>query len=113
MRDRANEELRAKYAPKRNKLQEEVRKARERLDREQAQASQAKWDAAGKVFTSVLDAFLGKKKVSKTSVGKASSAAKAAGKALERGSNLDTAQGELDRAAREIHELGTRIPGGR
>ena len=46
VRDRAIEELRAKYAPKRDRLQEEVRKARERLDREQAQASKSTWDAA-------------------------------------------------------------------
>ncbi len=97
-RDRANEELRAKYAAKRNKLQEDVRKARERLDREQAQASKAKWDAAVAFGNSVLGAFLGKKTVSKTNVGKATSAAKAAGKALQQTGDLGTAQAELDRA---------------
>ena len=44
----------SKYAPKRNKLQEKVRKAREKLDREQAQASKAKWDAAVSFGNSVL-----------------------------------------------------------
>ena len=65
------------------KLYEEVRKARERLDREQAQASKAKWDAAAAFGNSVLGAFLGRKTISKTNVGKATSAAKAAGKAIQ------------------------------
>ena len=104
-RDRANEELRAKYASKRNKLQEDIRKARERLDREQAQASKAKWDAAVAFGNSVLGAFLGKKTISKTSVGKATSAAKAAGKAMQQSGDLGTAQSELDRALENFTNL--------
>ncbi|MGB0067100.1 MAG: hypothetical protein WBQ11_03555, partial [Isosphaeraceae bacterium] len=104
-RDRANEELRAKYASKRNKLQEDIRKARERLDREQAQASKAKWDAAVAFGNSVLGAFLGKKTISKTSVGKATSAAKAAGKAMQQSGDLGTAQSELDRALENFTTL--------
>ncbi len=104
-RDRANEELRAKYAAKRNKLQEDVRKARERLDREQAQASKAKWDAAVAFGNSVLGAFLGKKTVNKTNVGKATSAAKAASKAIQQSGDLGTAQSELDRALEDFTNL--------
>jgi len=104
-RDRANEELRAKYASKRNKLQEDIRKAREKLDREQAQASKAKWDAAVAFGNSVLGAFLGKKTISKTSVGKATSAAKAAGKAMQQSGDLGTAQSELDQALENFTNL--------
>ena len=104
-RDRANEELRARYAAKRNKLQEDIRKARERLDREQAQASKAKWDAAVAFGNSVLGAFLGKKTISKTNVGKATSAAKAAGKAMQQSGDLGTAQSELDRALENFTNL--------
>ncbi len=104
-RDRANEELRAKYASKRNKLQEDIRKARERLDREQAQASKAKWDAAVAFGNSVLGAFLGKKTISKTNVGKATSAAKAASKAMQQSGDLGTAQSELDRALENFTNL--------
>ncbi|HME58285.1 MAG TPA: hypothetical protein VKF63_08100 [Terracidiphilus sp.] len=104
-RDRANEELRAKYASKRNKLQEDIRKAREKLDREQAQASKAKWDAAVAFGNSVLGAFLGKKTISKASVGKATSAAKAAGKAMQQSGDLGTAQAELDRVLENFTNL--------
>ena len=105
IRDKANEELRAKYASKRNKLQEDIRRAREKLDREQAQASKAKWDAAVAFGNSVLGAFLGKKTVSKTNVGKATSAAKAAGKAMQQSGDLGTAQSELDRALENFTNL--------
>jgi len=104
-RDRANEELRTKYASKRNKLQEDIRKAREKLDREQAQASKAKWDAAVAFGNSVLGAFLGKKTISKTNVGKATSAARAAGKAMQQSGDLGTAQSELDRALENFTNL--------
>ena len=87
------------------KLQDDVRKAHERLDREQAQASKAKWDAAVAFGNSVLGAFLGKKTVSKTSIGKATSAAKAASKAIQQSGDLGTAQSELDRALESFTNL--------
>ncbi len=68
------------------------------MDREQAQASKAKWDAAVTFANSVLGAFLGKKTISKTNVGKATCAAKAAGKAMQQSGDLGIAQSELDRA---------------
>jgi len=108
-RDQAIEELRAKYAPKRMKLYEEVRKARERLDREQAQASKAKWDAAAAFGNSVLGAFLGRKKISKTNVSRATSAAKAAGKAIQQSGDTGAAQQNLDRALEKFTDLEVQI----
>jgi hypothetical protein len=104
-RDRATEELRAKYGSKRNKLQESIRKARERLDREQAEASKAKWDAAVAFGNSVLGAFLGRKTISKSSVGKATSTAKAAGKAMQKSGELGAAQSQLDQALEAFTNL--------
>ena len=105
VRDRAIEELRAKYAPKRDRLQEEVRKARERLDREQAQASKSTWDAAIAFGNSVLGAFLGRKTISKTNVGKATSAAKAAGRAMQQSGDVGAAQADLDQALEKFTDL--------
>ena len=44
-RDEKVEALRAKYAPKLEAIQEQINRAIERLDREQAQASRSSWDA--------------------------------------------------------------------
>jgi hypothetical protein len=109
LRDQAMEELRAKYTPQRAKLQEEIRKARERLNREQAQASKAKWDAAVAFGNSVLGAVLGRKTISKTNVGKVSSAAKAAGRAFQQQGETGSAEGSLDRALENFTEFEIKV----
>jgi hypothetical protein len=109
VRDKAVEELRSKYAEKRDRLQEEVRKAREQLDRQEAQASKAKWDAVTAFGTSVMGALLGRKTITKTNVGKATSAAKAATKAMQQSGDLGSAQAKLDRALEKFTELEFKI----
>jgi hypothetical protein len=86
-------------------VQKKIRKAREQLDREQAQASKAKWDAVTAFGSSVLGAFLGRKTITKTNVTKATSAAKAAGKAVQRSGTIGSAERKLDEALREFEDL--------
>ena len=83
-RDHGVEALRAKYAPKLEAIQEQMRRAREKLEREQAQASKTSWDATIALGNSVLGAILGRKAISKTTVGRATTAAKAANRAAQR-----------------------------
>jgi hypothetical protein len=109
LRDQAIDNLRAKYASQRAKLQDEIRKARERLDREQAQASKAKWDAAIAFGNSVLGAVLGRKTVSKTNVGKVSNAAKAAGRAVQQHSETGSAEANLDRALEKFTDFELKV----
>ncbi|WP_165220552.1 ATP-binding protein [Aquisphaera insulae] len=104
-RDQAIENLRTKYAAKRAKVQADVERARDRLDREQAKASQAKWDAAVSIGGSILGAFLGRKPISKTNVTKVTKAAKDAGKAYETGSGVGSAQDQLDAALTAFTDL--------
>jgi hypothetical protein len=111
LRDQAVEDLRAKYAARRAKLQEEVRKARERLDREQAQASMAKWDAAVAFGNSVLGAVLGRKTISKTNVGKVSSAAKAASRAFQQHGETGSAEADLDQALEKFTDFEVKVQG--
>ena len=108
-RDRAIAELRAKYAPKRDRLQEKVREARERLDREQAQASTSTWDAAVSIGGSALDFMLGRKTFSKTNVGRATSAAKAANRAVKQRSDVGKAGADLDAALEKFTNLEIEI----
>ena len=53
-RDQKVEEMRAKYTPKLAAIQEKIRVAHERLEREQAQASRSTWDATIAMGSSVL-----------------------------------------------------------
>ena len=77
-RDANVEVLRAKYGPKLEAIQDQIRRAHERLDREQAEASRSSWDATIAMGSSVLGALLGRKAASKANVSRAAAAAKAA-----------------------------------
>jgi hypothetical protein len=85
-RDLAVEKLRQKYAPKVAALQEQLRKAEQRKAKEEEQAKTQTWGTMLTVGSSLLGAFLGKRTLSATNVGKAATAARSAGKlAKERG----------------------------
>ena len=105
LRDRDARGSPRQVCPKRDRLQEKVRKAREKLDREQAQASKSKWDAAVSFGNSVHGAFLGKKTVSNANAGRASAAAKAAGKAMQKSTDVGQAEADLDAALREFTDM--------
>jgi hypothetical protein len=105
VRDQNIAKLRTSYAPKRAKLQADMEKARERLSREQAQASKAKWDIAVAFGNSVLGTILGRKTLSQANVRKATSTAKAAGRAMRQTDDADTAQKALDHALERFTDL--------
>ena len=104
-RDQSVEKLRAKYAPKLEKIQEKMRCARERLEREQAQASQTTWDATIALGNSVLGALLGRKTISKTNVTRATTVVKAASRAAQRRGEAGQAASELESLRQEHDDL--------
>jgi hypothetical protein len=104
-RDQALEKLRAKYKPKLEAIQEKIRSRQEKLEREQAQASRTGWDATIAVGTSVLGAILGRKTISKSNVGRAATAAKAATRAAQQQSDVSQVLGEIDSLRRKHDDL--------
>jgi len=102
-RDQCVETLRARYAPKLEAIQEQIRRAREKLEREQMQASRTNWDATIALGNSVLGAILGRKTISKTNVGRATSAAKAATRAAQQRGDVSQAAASLD-SLRQKHD---------
>jgi Skp family chaperone for outer membrane proteins len=102
-RDRRVEALRARYSPKLQAIQEQIRRAREKFEREQAQASRTNWDATIALGNSVLGAILGRKTISKTTVGRATTAAKAATRAAQQHGDVSQAASSLD-ALRQKHD---------
>jgi hypothetical protein len=108
-RDREVEALRAKYAPKRSALEEQIRRARERLEREQAQANKSTWDATIALGTSVFGALLGRKALSKTNVGRAASAAKAASRAAQQHGDVGQAGESLESLQRKYADLEAKF----
>jgi hypothetical protein len=108
-RDKHVEALRVKYARKQAAIQEQIRRAYERLEREQAQASRSTWDATIAIGSSVLGALLGRKKVTKTNVTRATTAAKAATRAAQERGDVSQAAGSLASLRREYDELQTSL----
>ena len=79
-RDLQVEKLRAKYGPKLVTLQEQLRKAYQRVEKEKTQSSQATTTAAITLGTSILGAVFGRKLASATNIGKMATTMRSAGK---------------------------------
>ncbi len=110
-RDQGVETLRTQYAPKLEAIQEKIRRANERLEREQAQASRSSWDATIAMGGSVLGALLGRKSVSKADVSRAATAAKAATRAAQQRGGASQAAGTLESLRQEYTELQSEFQG--
>ncbi len=72
--------LRQKWAAKLLQLQDQVRRAEEKREREKAQLTQSRMQTAVNVGTSILGALFGRKKISATNIGRVGSAARSASK---------------------------------
>ncbi len=79
-RDALVEKLRSKYAPRLQSLQDQLRRAQDRSAREQAQYSQQKLTSAISIGATVLGALFGSRRISASTVGRAATAARSAGR---------------------------------
>jgi hypothetical protein len=104
-RDLAIEKLRRKYAPKFTALREQLRKAEQRKAKEAEQAKSQTWGTMLTVGSSLLGAFLGQKRVSATNVGRAATAARAAGKLAKERSDIDYAEENVEAVQQRLTTL--------
>lgn len=95
-RDIQIEKLRAKYASKLVTAQEKIRRSEQAVQREQAQAQQAHVSTVVAVGSAMLGAFLGRGKISATSISKLGTAARGAGRSVQQ-------QGDVARAAETVN----------
>jgi hypothetical protein len=104
-RDQATEALRAKYTPKREALEERVRKAQQAMDREKEQAQGAKLQAAISFGATLLGAFTGRKKLSATTLGRATTAVRGVGRSLDQAGDVGRAEDSVEALAQKVKEL--------
>jgi len=95
-RDATVEVLRKKYAPRLNTLDDQIRRAETRVERENSQLSQQKMSAAINIGTSILGALLGRKKISVGNLGRAGTAARSAGRIGRESDDVTRAQESLE-----------------
>ncbi len=110
-RDAKVETMRSKYATKLSSLQERIRRAEQAVEREKAQASQAKMDTVISVGSAILGAVFGRGKISASSVGKVGTAARGMGKAAQQSGDVTRANESVQALQQQYAELEGQLQG--
>jgi hypothetical protein len=104
-RDKAAEALRQKYAPKIGALQERVRRAEQQKEKQQAESRSSQMQAAISVGASILGAFLGRKTISATNIGRATTAIRSAGRVMKESKDVSLAEENIVALQRQLADL--------
>lgn len=108
-RDKAAEALRQKYAPKLASLRERVRRAEQTQERQQAESRSSQVQAAITVGASILGAFLGRKTISATNVGRATTAIRGAGRAMKEAQDVSHAEENVAALQQQLLDMEQRL----
>jgi hypothetical protein len=108
-RDRLTERLRQKYAPKITVLQDRLRRAEQAKEREAEQAQQQHVQTAISIGATLLGAFLGRKTISASTIGKATTAARGASRSIKEARDVARAGENVEALQRQLAELETQF----
>jgi Mg-chelatase subunit ChlI len=108
-RDAEVESVRRKFAEKRARLEEKVRRAEQGVARESEQATQAKLQTAVSVGATIFGALLGRKSISTSTLGRATTAARGIGRASKESDDIKRAQENVDVVRKALEELDAQI----
>ena len=108
-RDREVEKTKARYASKIAALGEKIRKSEQRVDREREQYQAARGQAAISFGATVLGSLFGRKLGSSSSLGRATTTMRGAGRAVQQKADVDRAQEDVETSRRELAELEQEV----
>lgn len=108
-RDAALEELRASYAAKVARVAEKKRKAEEIVGREQQQVNQQKLQTAVSIGATMLGALMGRRSVSLSTLGRATTAVRGVGRSIKETEDVATAKQRLVESQQEEAALNAEI----
>ena len=108
-RDRQSDGLRKKYAPKIAALQDRIRRAEQAVARQQTEARSSQLQTALSIGATVIGAFLGRKALSATNLGKATTAIRGAGRAIKESKDVSQAEENVTALQRQLAELETQF----
>ncbi|HSQ19833.1 MAG TPA: ATP-binding protein, partial [Blastocatellia bacterium] len=108
-RDNLIEQLRQKYAPRITGLQDRIRRAQQAVDRESAQASQAKLQTAISFGTTLLGALLGRKAVSASTLGRATTAARGVSRSMKEQQDIGRASESVEALQGQLADLEAEL----
>jgi len=104
-RDAAAERLRQKYAPKIAALRDRIRRAEQAVAKEEEQARQSQIQAAVSIGATLLGAFLGRKTISASTIGKATTAIRGAGRVMKDSKDVGFAKENVQALQQQLTEL--------
>ncbi|MBN2410924.1 DUF853 family protein [candidate division KSB1 bacterium] len=108
-RDEWTDILREKYAVKTTALERKIRTAEDRLSREREQSKQQKLQTAISVGATILGAFMGRKKVSSTTISRAGTAMRSASRSQKEAGDVTRAADNLEILKQELEELQAKF----
>jgi hypothetical protein len=104
-RDAVAEKLKVKYAPRMAALQDRIRRAEQARERESEQVTQQGLQAAISIGATVIGALLGRKAATASTLGRATTAARGAGRVLKERQDAARAQESLEALQAQLTAL--------
>jgi hypothetical protein len=105
LRDLEVEKLRRSYGSKLETLEDRIRRATQRVDRERSQANQSTFSAALHFGSTMLGALFGRKTFSSTNVSKTATSMRSAGRAAEQREDVGRAEEDVRDLEEEFADL--------
>ncbi len=104
-RDRQSDDLRKKYAPKIAALRDRVRRAEQVREKQQNESRSSQVQAVISVGASILGAFLGRKTLSTTNIGRATTAIRSAGRVMKESQEVGHAEENVATLQQQLTDL--------
>jgi hypothetical protein len=108
-RDGAVEKLRAKYAPRVERATDKIRRSQDSVAKEEQQASQQKLQTVVSFGATLLGAVLGRKAVSMSTLGRATTAARGVSRSMKESGDIAQAQERQREAEAELKEIQAEL----
>ena len=104
-RDSAVDAVRQKYAPRQAALAERLRRAEAAKARESEQSTQQKLQAAVSIGATLVGALLGRKAISASTLGRATTAARGMSRTMKEASDVERANESVEAVRKQMQEL--------
>jgi multidrug resistance efflux pump len=102
-------ELRRKWQAKLLQLQDQIRRAEEKHEREKGQLSQQRMQTAVNIGTSILGALLGRKAMSATNIGRVGTAARSASRWGNESADVTRAEESLEVLQQRLNDAKAQV----
>ncbi|MEJ2721129.1 MAG: ATP-binding protein, partial [bacterium] len=108
-RDYLVEKLRKKYTSKFRTLEDRIRRSELAVEREKDQAGQQNLQTAISFGATVLSAFLGRKRIGRSALGRATTAARGIGRSAKEAGDVERARSRLEELRSQLDQLHTEF----